>query len=188
MLAARAGVRGQATSAYSETPFSRAQRGLCASTIGPEATDGMTGAGAAGHQSLNRRRGVPGQPGQLVGHRIGLAGLLGKSARGGARDAARERRPARAPRRSRRPSGGQRIKQRRGRDRRPDEDAIKYKGVKVHVGIQRAAEALNDGDGPALAIDNSVAGGTAPEPAEHDPDEHREHVAAERGVEGQQVV
>jgi hypothetical protein len=60
--------------------------------------------------------------------------------------------------------------------------------VKVHVGIQRATEALNDGDGSALAIDNSVAGGTASEPAEHDPDEHREHVAAERGVEGQQVV
>jgi hypothetical protein len=35
---------------------------------------------------------------------------------------------------------------------------------------------------------NSVAGGTAPEPAEHDPDEHRERVAAVRGVEGQQVV
>jgi hypothetical protein len=59
--------------------------------------------------------------------------------------------------------------------------------VEVDVQIQRTSEALDDGDRTALTVTDPSARCPSPQPAEHDPDEDRQHVAAEGGVEGELV-
>ena len=54
----------------------------------------------------------------------------------------------------------------------------KHKGVDVRIEVEGSPEALNDGEGAAVAVPERVASGGAPEPAEDGADEHAQDSAA----------
>ena len=78
------------------------------------------------------------------------------------------------------------VREHRYRCRRgASEHTVEHERGEMDGEIPGRSEALHDGDGTALAGAHSLTFGGTTQPAEHDADEHRQHIPAPRGVEGE---
>ncbi len=144
----------------------------------------MTGARTAGDKLLDGGRGIAGQEWHLLGHGIGRARLLGRPT-----SPAQEAKPIVVGLlqdlgdlfvRGR----GQGVKYRCLCRRGPSEHAVEHTRVEMNVKIHGTSEALNDGDGAALAVAYSLVRSAITQPAEHDANEHGQHRSTQFGARG----